>query len=515
KTIDLVDPYCILCKKKPVKKSSKHYFFKLSSFSKFLEKWIKENKNLQPEIKNFVLNWIKDGLDDWDISRDGPYFGFNIPGEKDKYYYVWLDAPIGYISSTKNYCDRNGGRWEDYWKKGKVYHLIGKDIVYFHYLFWPAILLALEIPLPEITTHGFLTVNGQKMSKSRGTFITAKEFNYPAEALRFYYAARLDQKVIDLDLNFSDFIEFNNHVLLGNLGNFCYRVLTFAQKNYGEINTIASDKKITAEINNLIKKIQKGYLKKDFKSAVSNILAIADRGNAYFQKNEPWKNKEQAAGAVGLSVNIARNLAILASPILPEFSRKIFASLGIKAWSWKDLSFIWKGQLNSIEKLVEPLEEHKKEIFPLQLAVGQATSVADHPNADSLLILKVDFGSLGRRQVVTSLKKQLPKSAFENKKLVFCLNLKPAKFRREESTAMIIAAEEGEKITLLEMRASAAGELVLPEGMAANAEVIEFKDFEQVRLEISKERVLFKGKKLKTASEEVVAMGVSDKAKVR
>src|SRR3989338_11313658 len=199
KTIDLIEPYCAICKNKPIRKSSTHYFFRLSKFSSKLEKWLNKNNNLQPEIRHFVLNWIKNGLEDWNISRDGPYFGFKIPGEEDKYYYVWLDAPIGYIASTENYCTKHDLKTEDYWnsKNAKIYHFIGKDIVYFHFLFWPAMLLGSGFSLPhDIVVHGFLTVNGEKMSKSRGTFFTAREFlqSYNAEYLRFYYASMLSKK---------------------------------------------------------------------------------------------------------------------------------------------------------------------------------------------------------------------------------------------------------------------------------------------------------------------------------
>ena len=173
-------------------------------------------------------------------------------GEK-KFFYVWLDAPIGYISSTKNYCDSHKQKWEEYWLKGKVQHFIGKDISYFHFLFWPAMLMILGIPVPQITVHGFVTVDGKKMSKSRGTFFTAKDFlkMYSAEALRFYYASHLDRKVIDVDLNFQDFKDFTNKVFMGSLGNFCYRVLTFAENNYGAVKKISVEKKLEKKVEDI------------------------------------------------------------------------------------------------------------------------------------------------------------------------------------------------------------------------------------------------------------------------
>ncbi len=363
---DLINPKCALCGRTPIQKESEHYFFKLSAFSKRLEQWITSpTAHLQPEVRNWLKEWITKGLEDWCISRDAPYFGFEIPGSKDetgevKYFYVWMDAPIGYISSTKNYCDRKKVKWEEYWIKGKVHHFIGKDISYFHFLFWPAMLMAMNIPLPALTVHGFITVDGQKMSKSRGTFFTAKDFLklYPAESLRFFYASHLDRRVIDVDLNFNDFIALNNNVLMGNVGNFCYRVLTFAEKNYASITTIAENQEITVQIKSLIEEIRKNYFLEDFKGAVKNILKIADLGNAYFQKSEVWKDPQNAVNkaAVGWCVNVARDLGIMVSPILPAFSAKIQAAVGKEQWDWDGLSFNWKGKVKPTAKLVEKIE---------------------------------------------------------------------------------------------------------------------------------------------------------------
>jgi len=183
KAINLINPHCSICGKTPIQKESEHYFFTLSKFSVQLKQWLSQ-ANFQPEVRNWLQEWMNKGLEDWCISRDAPYFGFEIPGSKKetgetKYFYVWMDAPIGYISSTKNYTDKHKTTWEAYWKKGEIYHFIGKDISYFHFLFWPAMLMAMDIPLPKLTVHGFITVNGQKMSKSRGTFFTAKDFIKP------------------------------------------------------------------------------------------------------------------------------------------------------------------------------------------------------------------------------------------------------------------------------------------------------------------------------------------------
>ncbi|MFW6109473.1 MAG: methionine--tRNA ligase, partial [archaeon] len=229
-TIDLLNPYCSICGSTPIRRKSRHYFFKLSEFSDWLRDWLNNNKRLQPEIRNQVLTWVKDGLEDWCISRDGPYFGFKIPGEKDKYFYVWLDAPIGYIASTANYCKDREFSADDIWQtdEHKIIHFIGKDIIYFHLLFWPAVLHGAGFHVPDnIVVHGFLTVNGEKMSKSRGTFLTAEEFQkyLDPELLRFFYAANLSHTMTDIDLDLKNLENRINNELVSNLANLVYRVM--------------------------------------------------------------------------------------------------------------------------------------------------------------------------------------------------------------------------------------------------------------------------------------------------
>jgi methionyl-tRNA synthetase len=520
KGVDLINPKCTLCGKTPIQKKSTHYFFKLSKFSTKLKKWINDkDSGLQSEVKNWLTNWIEKGLEDWCVSRDEPYFGFEIPGSKKelgekKYFYVWLDAPIGYISSTKNYCEKNNCQWEDYWKNGKVYHFIGKDISYFHFLFWPAMLMAVDIPLPKLTVHGFITVNGQKMSKSRGTFFTAKEFLklYPAESLRFYYASHLDRKVVDIDLSFEDFKAVINNVLVGNLGNFCYRVLTFAKKNYSEIKEIAEEKVLVKQIDTLTEKVKEYYLSQNFKLAVKHILQIADLGNAYFQKSEVWKDKESSEDKVGFCVNLARNLTILINPILPEFSKKVYTALNEKELLWEDLGYQWKGKLKEIEKLVEKVDmipESAK--FPLQLVVGEIKEVKDHPNAEKLYLLKVNFGS-EERQIVSGLKDYFKPEELLNKKRVFCLNLKPAKLRGEISKGMILAAEDEEGLALLDVEKTKPGEEVKFEGLDNNVKEITYNDFKKVKLVVKKGKVIYDNKTLVGNVEEVKVIGVKDGA---
>ncbi|HLD40138.1 MAG TPA: methionine--tRNA ligase [Candidatus Nanoarchaeia archaeon] len=525
KGTDLLNPKCSICGNTPTIKSSPHYFFKLSSFSSKLKKWINSKQaDLQPEVKNWLKDWLTKGLEDWCISRDAPYFGFEIPDSKKecgevKYFYVWLDAPIGYISSTKNYCDKHNLKWEDYWKKGQPTHFIGKDIVYFHYLFWPAMLMAMNFPTPKITCHGFITVNGQKMSKSRGTFFTAKEFHklYGAEALRFYYASHLQRKVADVDLNFDEFAAVVNNVLVGKLGNFCYRSLTFAEKNYPELSKIAENKSLTKKVLALAEKVKKNYLAQDNHAAIKNILQITDLGNAYFQKSEPWKSKddEETKKAVAWCINLARNLAILISPVLPEFSEKVFSALGEKNLVFNDLNFKWKGKVSTVQLLVNKVEIVRKESFPLQLTVGKILEVKDHPNADSLYLLKVDLGSLGKRQVVAGLKKYIAKENLQGRKAVFVANMKPAKLRGEMSEAMVLAADDGANVSILEVQKLNPGDAVHFDGTENAQAEITFEEFMKVSMTVQAGKVFYAGKKLISSLEEVKVHGIKDGAKVR
>ncbi|MBI2661861.1 methionine--tRNA ligase [Candidatus Woesearchaeota archaeon] len=525
KAFDLINSFCVICKNKPEQRDSLHYFFKLSQFVDKLQAWMLSEKEMQQEMKNWLQGWIDKGLDDWCISRDAPYFGFEIPGSLQetgqvKYFYVWLDAPIGYISSTQNLMNRMSKRWEDYWHKGRVQHFIGKDISYFHFLFWPAILMAMEIPLPKLMVHGFITVNGQKMSKSRGTYFTAKDFAalYPVEGLRFYYASHLDRKLVDVDLSLEEFKAVNNNVLMGSLGNFCYRVLTFAEKNYGCVDKIADEKNLNREILELVKEIEGDYLAMDFKSVVKGILTIADIGNAYFQRSEVWKCKDSndAKAKVGWCVNLARNLAILASPILPEFSRKVREVLGEKKWGGIDVGFGWKGELGKVELLVEKVEL-KNEIvrFPLHMVIGEVKEVEDHPNADSLYLMKVDFGvEKGLKQVVAGLKKFFRLEELVGKRAVFCVNMKPAKLRGEVSEAMIMVADDGEKLGLLQVSSREAGEEVLFEGMVFGGGEIGYEDFKKLKMEVKGKNVVFEGRTLSYGKAAIVVEGVKEGARI-
>ena len=523
KTIDLIEPYCTICKNRPVRKKSEHYFFKLSKLSDFLKRYISKNENFQQEIKNFVLNWIKEGLEDWNISRDGPYFGFKIPGEENKYYYVWLDAPIGYISSLANYLNKDTKKTEKAWNESKIVHFIGKDITYFHFLFWPAMLHASGFNLPEsIFVHGFLTVNNEKMSKSRGTFFTAKDFlkKYDAEHLRYYYANVLSKKLADIDLNLDEFRDRINNELVGNLGNFCYRIISFVNKNFdGKIKAIDNDKTLIDDINKKIKAIEKNYNELNFNSAVNEILLISDIGNKYFQKNEPWalikEDKDNVQKICSLCVNIAKNLSILIEPILPQFSSELRKQLNIKELKWKDIGFDLKNHKIGKEKiLVRKIEEAKEELSPLNLKVAEIIEVKDHPNADKLYVLQINLGT-EKRQLVAGIKEFYSKNELKNKKIIVVTNLKHAKLRGIESQGMLLAAEDNKgNVGLLTVKQSEPGDDVRFGNLENSNKELSFDSFQKLKIESRQGKVFFNDLKLKTDKEAISVEKVKD-GKVR
>jgi methionyl-tRNA synthetase len=517
KGIDLINPACTICGRTPIQKESEHYFFKLSTFEKPLRAWLTKNKNLQDEVKNHIFEWLDKGLEDWCISRDGPYFGFQIPGEKDKYFYVWMDAPIGYISSTKHFT----GRWKDYWQKDStITHFIGKDIIYFHFLFWPAMLMGVGYTLPsDIVVHGFLTVNGQKMSKSRGTFFTAKDFLkfYNPEQLRFYYALHLSKKLSDINLDFEDFTATVNNNLVGNIANFCYRVLSFIDKNYdGKIDSIASDKMV-GELDKRVRNIHKAYSDYNLKEALAEILEFSAQGNTYFQKAEPWKSKDDKATKerVGLAANMVRALSILITPILPRFSAEIQVQLSEKGLAWKDIRFNKKIRTKNVRIVLTRAEKMPEAMtFPLTLRVGKIARIRDHPNADSLYLVDVDLGK-EKRQLVAGLRKYYKKEELEGKYIVVCTNIVPATIRGEKSDGMLLAADDGEHVEVLEAQKTTIGSEVHMEGTQSSQTPITFDQFVELGLKVVDRKVAWKNTHLHTPAEDIKVVGVHDGALVR
>ncbi|MBW2988885.1 methionine--tRNA ligase [Candidatus Woesearchaeota archaeon] len=519
KTTDLIGPYCTICGKPPVKKISTHCFFKLSDFSDKLRSWFKNNKKLQPEIINYLNNWIEEGLQDWDISRDGPYFGFKMPGEENLYYYVWLDAPIGYISSFSTLMKNDVKKAEKEWNRSRIIHFIGKDITYFHFLFWPAMLMGAGLALPEdIIVHGFLTVNREKMSKSRGTFFTAEEFSskYDPECLRFYYARSLSRKLSDIDLDLKDFKDSINNELVGNLGNFCYRVLSFANRFFSSrIKDIDKDEKLIKNIEKKAEKIRESYSKADYNRAVKDILAISDLGNKYFQKNEPWKlikeDKEKARKVIGLCTNIAKNLSILISPILPEFSRKLQEQLNLESLGWKDINFSYNNrEIGEAKILVDKIEEKAREKFPLSLKVAKIKKVDDHPEADRLYVLEVDIGE--KRQIVAGIKKFYRKEELEGKNIIIVSNLKPAKLRGVISEGMLLAVEKGDGCKVLFAEGKPGEDAVFGD-MENETSQVKFEVFSRLKMVVKDGKVVYNKKPLRVGKKDITVK-IADNARV-
>jgi len=518
-TTDLIDPYCTICGETPIRKLSRHYFFKLSQFSDKLKKWFEKNKNLQPEIINYLKNWLKEGLQDWDISRDGPYFGFKIPDEEDLYYYVWLDAPIGYISSFANTLDGDTKKAEKEWNNSKIIHFIGKDIIYFHFLFWPAMLIASDFNLPEyLVVHGFLTVNKEKMSKSRGTFFTAEEFanKYNPEYLRFYYGKVLSRKLADVDLDFKDFKDSINNELVGNIGNFCYRTLSFTNRFFNsKIKDIEKDARLINEINKKSENIKKYYSDVNYNQALKEILSLSDLGNQYFQKNQPWKlikeDKKKTHKIIGLCINIVKNLSILIAPILPEFSKKLQEQLNLENLKWKDINFNYKNkEIKKAEILIDKFEEIIEETFPLDLKIAKIEKVSNHPEADKLYVLDIDIGQ--KRQIVAGIKEFYKKEDLKGKNIIIVANLKPAKLRGVVSQGMLLAAEEGKQCKLL-FAEGKPGEEVKFGNLKNNKEQISFEQFSKLKMEVKGGKVIYSNKVLNIKGKEI-KVRIKDNAKV-
>jgi methionyl-tRNA synthetase len=332
--MDLIDPVSAISGAKPIEKDSIHFFFKLPEFAAMLQEWLASD-TLQPQVANKLREWTDAGLQEWDISRDAPYFGFEIPGEPGKYFYVWLDAPIGYIASFQNYCDRTGHPFDEYWQPGgatELYHFIGKDIINFHGLFWPAMLHSANLRAPTaIYAHGFLTVNGTKMSKSRGTFIKASTYleHLDAQYLRYYFAAKLSSSVDDIDLNLEDFVQRVNADVVGKVVNIASRCAGFLRNGFD--NILSSHCAEQAMVDSFIaagEAIADLYENREFNKAIREILALADRANQYIDEKKPWAlgkqpGTEQAVHDVcSVGINLFRVLMTYLKPVLPAMAEK-------------------------------------------------------------------------------------------------------------------------------------------------------------------------------------------------
>jgi len=358
----------------PIEKESEHYFFDLPQFEKELKDWTNAG-HLQEEVSNKLAEWFEQGLQQWDISRDKPYFGFRIPGTEDKYFYVWLDAPIGYMASFKKLCDNSDLEFDDFFAKEtdtELYHFIGKDIVYFHALFWPATLMGSNFRTPNaIFAHGFLTVNGQKMSKSRGTFIQARTYleTLNPECLRYYYAYKLSSKIDDIDLNLEDFKQRVNSDIVGKVVNIASRSASFVVKKYDkELSAECIEQELYNEFVDASSEIAGQYEARNFGHAMRSIMKLADKANQYIDEKKPWQlakeeGKEKEVHEVtSLAINMFRVLMTYLKPVLPEMAKNSEEFLNIESLNWDDIKTpLTSHQINKFKPLMTRIEDEQLE----------------------------------------------------------------------------------------------------------------------------------------------------------
>tara|TARA_Y100000592_G_scaffold89552_1_gene146928 strand:+ start:1313 stop:3364 length:2052 start_codon:yes stop_codon:yes gene_type:complete len=497
---ELKNPKSAISGATPVLKESQHFFFKLPDFEAMLKQWTRSGA-LQEAVANKIAEWLDGGLQEWDISRDAPYFGFEIPDEPGKYFYVWLDAPIGYMASFKNLCSRRPELdFDAFWGKdssAELYHFIGKDIVNFHALFWPAMLEGAGYRKPTaVNVHGYLTVNGQKMSKSRGTFIKARTYldHLNPEYLRYYYASKLGRGVDDLDLNLEDFVQKVNSDLVGKVVNIASRCAGFIHKGNGGL-LVAADPE--PELWNAFRaaapSIAEAYEARDFSRAMREIMALADRANAWIADKAPWAlNKVEGKQAevqeiCALGINLFRQLVIMLKPVLPQLAADAEAFLNVAPQTWADLALpLANHQLNPFNPLLTRIEQAKidamteasKEDLAAEAAKPQGNGeLAKDPlaaeinfdafaavdlrialiekcefveGADKLLRLSLDIGD-EKRNVFSGIKSAYPDpSKLEGRLTLYVANLAPRKMKFGISEGMVLAAGPGgEDIYLL------------------------------------------------------------------
>ena len=463
---DLVNPVSSLSNSELTKKKTEHVFFDLPQMKEFLENYLKD-LTLQDPIKNKLNEWIEDGLKPWDISRDKPYFGFEIPGEKDKYFYVWLDAPIGYLASAKNWAENNKIDMKDLWDENsdyEIHHFIGKDIAYFHALFWPALLKSSNIRLPEsINVHGFLTIDGEKMSKSNGTFINADDFaeNYDGELLRYYFADKFNNSIDDLDFNEDEFIQKINSDIVGEYLNIASRVSKFIEKNNNSLSANLDEdfiKKNLAKIDEVIEHYENLNLSK----SVKIIMKMADEVNKYINENEPWKSSEEKAVEVSsTAINCFRVISILLNPVLPTITSKALKIFNES--SKHDFNNIRDclvdTKINPYKPLLKRLEKAKineeiemedsnliniKDFAKVELRVAKIVKAEGIEEADKLIKLHLDVGDLGERTVFAGIKSAYDPENLNGRHVVLVANLEPRKMKFGVSEGMVLASSDDE-----------------------------------------------------------------------
>ena len=466
---DLKNPISILSNTQPIKKDSEHIFFDLPQKIQMLKDFLK-NVQLQESVKNKLNEWLGDDLKKWDISRDAPYFGFEIPDEKNKFFYVWVDAPIGYIASISNWASKNNLDMNDLWSDKsdyEIHHFIGKDIAYFHGLFWPALLDSAGFRLPDcINVHGFLTINGEKMSKSKGTGILAKDFiniTNP-ETLRYYFAAKLNNKVEDIDLNFDDYVQRINSDLVGKYLNIASRSASFLKKNK---NVVSED--INHEVlRNLTEKknvIIDLYDSKKYSKLVRIVMDLADDINKYINEETPWKkDNEEAVIIASTAINAFKILSIYLHPIIPNITKDAFKFLNMDLASIDDVDKKlinkinnYQPLLNRLDKIIIPEEEDMDNVnlinidqfSAVDLRVAKIIDAKDVEGADKLLQLNLNVGDLGTRNVFAGIKSAYKPDELIDRLVVLVNNLEPRKMKFGLSEGMVLASSNEDGIYLV------------------------------------------------------------------
>ena len=486
---ELKNPRSVYSGRVPELRSSAHYFFDLPKYTEFLRDWTRSD-TVQPEVANKLSEWLDDGLRAWDISRDAPYFGFLIPGTEDKYFYVWMDAPIGYMAAFANYCDKTPTvSFNDFWKADsadEVHHFIGKDIINFHALFWPAVLDGADFRKPtRIHTHGFITVNGTKMSKSRGTFIMANKYleYLDPEYLRYYYAAKLNNSSDDIDINLEDFVLRVNADLVGKVINIASRCAGFLIKHFdGKLAQALHDDELWSEIVTPAASIADLYEKADTSKAVREITRLADLANQYIATHQPWsmiKDETRMADVqlvCSQAINMYRALVIYLKPILPKMAERSETFLNVQPLSWADLdqplfahqirkfkAIMQRIEAKTVDKLVAASAEgnHKTQAADIEapnstehitiddfdkvkLKVAKIISAELVDGADKLLQLTLDVGD-HQRTVFSGIREAYDPQTLVGKLTVVVANLAPRKMRFGVSEGMVLAAGPGGK----------------------------------------------------------------------
>jgi methionyl-tRNA synthetase len=484
---ELVDPVSVVSGTRPVERESEHIFFRLGNFEPMLRKWTRSG-SLQASVANKLDEWFVAGLRDWDVSRDAPYFGFEIPGAPGKYFYVWLDAPVGYMASFENLCSRTDLVFDDFWRPdstAELHHFIGKDILYFHTLFWPATLEGAGFRKPTaVHAHGFLTVNGEKMSKSRGTFLTAGQYLevLPPDYFRYFLAAKLGTGLDDIDLNLDEFATRINAELVGKLVNIASRCASFIHRGHGgRLAETLPDPALYREFVDAGAAITEAWETLEYSAAVREIMALADRANLYIDRHKPWLAAKDPARAGEVQeictqgINLFRVLMVYLKPVLPAIAERAEAFLGAPVTRWSDIESPLVGtpiaeyqplalrvDPAAVKKLVEtPMNDSKPPATPerpaeidaaefgrLDLRVARIESAELVEGADRLLRLTVDLGG-DRRTVFAGIRAAYEPERIVGRHVVVVANMKPRKLRFGVSEGMVLAASGDDGLFLI------------------------------------------------------------------